>query len=310
MAESAALFVLANNREASMPWNRCYYNAVEHFLWTPQALSHQKHPKNPRTVRLTMERVRGLENPLNHIFEIFFALAPARFISKIIGEPRTVSDLVSVNSGDCASHVADTKSIYGNLCQPDLFFVGKGFRACIELKVKGGNSRLEQVIKYAALLHQYPHAQSVGGKKRLLLVGPTGFPDVWKPPGPKTTDELRAALAMYEDAKLSRTLIDYGITLTNAKAWVQDMEIVSFSYRQLDDLLADEEAGFAHGGQASEVYLKLLRGMRSELHARGYGDTAKNTKGGADEKLLTEDEIALALIDEVEGKNGPFGKEA
>lgn len=256
-----------------MDWSAGYYKGIEHVLWSPRDFGLARRADNAGKLGQLMHKVRRLENSLNHVLEVFCALAPPRLVLSLLGEEAPVSGLVSVHSGGVPDHEVHSKTVYSNVCQPDLFFVGDGFRACIEMKVEGGHCRLEQVLKYATLLHLYPHAPSISGRRRLLLLGPSTFRNLWRGQPYETVSDMKVALAGYTDDKLARRLAKFGASLELARQWAADLPVSFLSYGELHERLRVEETAVTGRTEADGVYRALLLGMAAELRARGYGSS-------------------------------------
>lgn len=66
------------------PWTEEYYDIVDHDFWAPDWLGHLSDPnralKRPTDV---LNRVRRIEEPLNYILGIFFALTSSRLIREL-----------------------------------------------------------------------------------------------------------------------------------------------------------------------------------------------------------------------------------
>jgi hypothetical protein len=251
-----------------MPWTEPYYSALEHILWEPQryGLRHDPDPAKRLGVYKAMKRARTKEKPLNDILEVFFALAPSSFTSHFFGGDRA-QPLTSVNAKDLAVCQTNPKSVYGNLCQPDLFFVAPGLRLAVEMKVADGKPRLEQVLKYAALLHTYPH-ESSAGRRRLVFMGETDFAGFWAADGLKTEADLRTALAAFNEPKRAEQFARYGLSLEDAKRWSGTMEVAFVSYRELLAVLQEAARPLAGASAGEEVYDKLIKGLHFELTNR------------------------------------------
>ena len=157
-----------------MSWDRKYWDAVDQFYWTPSHLGLVSVPKaqwgtNPEfiavpraavqnggsiyvrkgTYVVNSKRVRTLEEPLNHLFDITFSLAPTAVVGKLIHSQFGLND-----AGPFLSLGREVGDRYGwgqaNVTQQDGLFVSPNSIVGVELKL---NSQTwpEQIIKYLTL---------------------------------------------------------------------------------------------------------------------------------------------------------------
>ena len=68
-------------------WTEDYYDALTHYAWAPDELDHLSNPRRADRGRSspyeTVERLRRLEVPFNHLLAFFFSLAPSRFVVEL-----------------------------------------------------------------------------------------------------------------------------------------------------------------------------------------------------------------------------------
>ena len=97
--------------------------------------------------------MKNLEEPLNQIFNITFAIAPDAVINKLLIEPLGFND-----NGPFQSLLRqDFVEKYGwkkeaNITESDGFFTSKKSLVGVELKQGSGRSNLGQLMKYVALM--------------------------------------------------------------------------------------------------------------------------------------------------------------
>ena len=112
-------------------------------------LGHKSDPghalENPTNV---VNRLRRLEEPMNHILGIFFALAPSDIVHELF---RRHAGIASEGPLKLLGHTVAAELQIGDLTQPDFAFEGANSFLTIEAKVGTNKSSLEQLLKYAAL---------------------------------------------------------------------------------------------------------------------------------------------------------------
>lgn len=247
-----------DHRTPAAHWNRQYYDNMAFHFWEPHHIGRTRNPESRiRTEAEATAKLRGLEVVLNHQMELFFRLAPSDFVRRLF-------------TSAFGSEFTDTYRVIGRefhqlfavegLTQPDLLFEGTRSSVAIELKL-GAKTSLEQIVKYATLFALMPARQSYG----LLLMGPRGFPDLWRERF-RTPAELSAALGELDRSILPRKLLRYlerhGAAVD---AVLAQMRIGFLSYANFYTSLADEAGREAH----HETYQRLLAGMMAELTERG-----------------------------------------
>jgi hypothetical protein len=254
--------------ETAVPleWNRLYYDSVEHLLWNPSWISGTQPDGKPKTIRMLMERLRGLEAPLHHAFQVFFTLAPSHLISKLLRVSFNTGGPVQVVHSQTAVPMADGNSAdLGRLCQPDILIEGPGAHVAVEVKAKSKSS-LDQVLKYAAmfLLRGAPQ----GTRKHLVYVAPyKSFAGYWPRGLCADVDALRRALLDHRDDKLEAQLRRFGTSLIDVKHALGDLTISWRSVHDMrQDVLEEMASSDVHVPQpGAEVYAKLLAGFEKEL---------------------------------------------
>lgn len=249
-------------------WNANYYDLLEFYLFEPQHIAPKlgSDGKRQRSVPESLRRLKRLETPFNHIFSLFFRLAPSSMIERLVHatmppasvSPSMLSDLQSI--GREAGTVFGLKSA----TQPDLLFVGSSAIVCVEMKVDA-KTDAEQIFKYAALC---AHIDPAGAKKRFLIyMAPKDFSALWPAKGAtlETAKSSALALAAALPAKLSGNSVLRGAG--DRVAIVEALELGFISYRDFRRLL---EAAAADADSHDGVYRKLIDGLVDEISARGY----------------------------------------
>lgn len=250
-----------------MDWNNSYYAALETYLWKPQYLRNESKDKGEskkRRVDEIIASIKDLEEPLNHVLNVFFSLAPSSLIARIVGSSAADETFRSIHFSELRD-AADSKVLYSKLCQPDAFFLGTKLRACIELKV-GAKLDVQQVIKYAALMRLYARDLSV--PNRLILLGPKTFRDLWGRSSIDSEEKLREAIGSFESEKLERRLQKFESSLDEGKHFANSLKLQFMSIAEFTDILSSELASLDVCSPGEEVYAKLLSGMLDELQRR------------------------------------------
>ena len=151
------------------------WDAVEHFYWEPShlglaSINQSRWGDDPELIQLPRSliknggtiytragtsksnrlRVRSLEETLNHIFDITFAIAPDAVVGEILHRPLGIRE-----EGPFQSIGREVSDRYGwgdaNVTQQDGFFVSPTSAIGVELKLGATTSPI-QVLKYLALI--------------------------------------------------------------------------------------------------------------------------------------------------------------
>lgn len=159
-------------------WAENYYDALVHYAWSPERLDHlsdtERHKKIRKSPRDTLERLRFLEEPLNHIFAFFFALAPNRFVYDLFDAASLPHDNGSLEQ---IGRNLDQRFSVKNVTQPDFAFLGTEFFLTIECKVASASS-LEQVVKYGYLAQKIN--EKCSRRHSLLFISPGPLASLFK----------------------------------------------------------------------------------------------------------------------------------
>jgi len=156
------------------------------------------------TSKENLKHLRALEETLNHIFEITFAIAPDAVVAECFCQPLGIED-----AGPFARlgrEVAE-RYVWGNVTQQDGYFVSRQSAVGVELKLSAPTSPT-QVLKYLALMVQQ---QKVGGGKKslgLLYITPKMDPaSLWKQCAADADGQLADDwLSQFEGSQLNSTL--------------------------------------------------------------------------------------------------------
>lgn len=131
------------------PWPREYYDAMHHYFYAPDRLEHLSGPKENAKGRYerVMERLMRIEEPLNHIMGLFFAIAPSNFVHGLFAD---YCGLASSGQLRLLGRSTDKEFDLKNFSQPDFAFDGPDSFLTIEAKIDS-KSGMDQLVKYAAL---------------------------------------------------------------------------------------------------------------------------------------------------------------
>lgn len=262
-----------------MDWNNSYYAALETYLWKPQYLRRESKDRNgnkKRRVNEIITSIKKLEEPFNHVLNIFFSLAPSSLIARIVGSPAADEVFRSVHFAELRD-AADSSVLFSKLCQPDAFFLGAKLRACIELKIDA-KLDVQQVIKYAALMRLWNRDASF--PNRLILMGPKTFEDLWKQGSIESEEELRKAINEFESEKLDKRLRKFESSLDEGRRFASSLELRFMPIAEFADILSLELASLGTQTPGEQVYAKLLNGMLGELQRRFRDLSSKDAESG------------------------------
>ncbi|MBN8490987.1 MAG: hypothetical protein J0M00_06120 [Burkholderiales bacterium] len=128
-------------------WTDLYYQIVEHYYWSPQRFGRISDASKPaRGWKFWRQKLQAQETPLNHIFDVFFHVAPQELLDHVFSAmlQREVSGLELV--------FADSDLLDPNVVQPDIVVRNKSELIFLEMKVDS-KSTVDQFTKYAIAAH-------------------------------------------------------------------------------------------------------------------------------------------------------------
>ena len=242
-------------------WTSEYYDVMEFYYWEPQHLGKIKNPKSRYSNPVeSLQHIQNMEVSLNHMFNVFFRLAPSGFINQLLNTTckTNISDELSMQGRYAVKE-------YSTLVQPDLLLTSDNTNFSIEMKI-GAKSSLEQVYKYALLhwleqQHTHTHKQSV-----LLYIGKGDFQNLWSEKLIKPKDVIKAAIES---------------DISNLKLRASKVEGVDINWNEVEGILSNTIIGYCNyadfesllgeypGNNSSETVVKLFGGLSSELKRRG-----------------------------------------
>ena len=256
--------------ETRRHWPEEYYDAGDFFFWSANKLGHVSQSQH---AEVTGARYPGLpaypdvirwlrkgEEPLNHILGVFFSLAPARLIERLfevaVGErhagPFSLLGTQAWNDLDLQGAT-----------QPDFCFRAGDALLTIEGKVRGGKSRLEQVVKYGLLAAR---ARERFGTRRAALVflTPYQLDGIFPQKFASWEDVRREAIGHIPLMTPQAFATMDGAGRESLAEALRTLALGGLTYQQFDVLLAEQL-----GAAAPEVEGRLIEGVRQDLRQRG-----------------------------------------
>ena len=154
-------------------WTEDYYDAMMHYAWAPEDLDHRSIRRRKDEVTRTspyqtVERLRHIEIPFNHILAFFFTLAPSRVVTDLFNH-HVFNDHVGV-CGCGEVELLGRQIEYESVTQPDFVFKGDHAFLTIETKITSKTS-IEQLQKYA-FLHAVAESKQPGRIHGLMFLAP------------------------------------------------------------------------------------------------------------------------------------------
>lgn len=248
-------------------WTEFYYSGINHLLWYPDWLSPRDSRGNYRSIAERMKRLRTLEAPLHHNIHLFLALAPASFVSRLLGVRSTVAaEFTMPDTLNIPPTIAGKVRNLAEICQPDVLLEADGVRIALEVK-SGSKSSHEQVLKYAALMRQ----RGPCSEQKLIFVAPAKiFSELWTERYQDVTALREGVKAWQGDKvaeKLDGKLQSFGLTLAEAKDFLDSVEIIWLPTDDIRKIVCEELQSVVAQADvpATEVYRKLLAGFAEEL---------------------------------------------
>ena len=239
---------------------------MEFYYWEPQHLDKKKNIDNRYTNSdKALRHIQKREVSLNHMFNVFFRLAPSPLINFMhnayynekINDNFTLQNRYSISQ-------------FSALIQPDLLFNSNTINFSIEMKIEAKSS-LEQVYKYA-LLHWLEQKHSAISKQSyLFFIGKNDFSSLWKEKFPdiRTLKEnlqdfdneaLKVKVKRKEKIEVNWEEVD---TIAN------ETKIAYCNYTNFSHLLKNYLSKVTSGCTADETLHKLVLGLSDELERRG-----------------------------------------
>ncbi|WP_252259923.1 hypothetical protein [Erythrobacter aurantius] len=271
-----------------MSWHRKYWDSVDQFYWNPSLLGLPSIPKGEwikegdrisvpanrvqnggsiyarrGTAKENAERMRRLEEPLNHIFEIAFGIAPDHVIEELILKPAGISDSGPFERLGREIAVRYTGFTDGNTTQQDGFFVSSSSAVGVELKL-GSTTWPGQVLKYISLI--VAEERRSGSRENVGLIFITPHPDasiVWEqcragPNGSIDPDYIERVPVSQTNAAIREMLTDHG---EHFRSVADRLVMHHLSWSQFAAACWKVHLDASADGQRGETLSRLMKGL-------------------------------------------------
>ena len=269
-----------------MVWHTKYWDAVEQLYWTPSHLGLRSIPRSqwgedsnviqfPREAVqasgsiytragssiANAERMRALEETLNHIFDITFAIAPDQMIAKLLHAAAQIQD-----QGPFERVGKEMKTRFGwgeaNVTQPDGFFVSPSSILSVELKL-GSKTRPEQVLKYLAVTHLEECRSGRRAEVALLYITPQSPHMIWQQAGGGENGHLPPNfISQFDPEKLNSRLKRIFLEgYDQLEALSHRLRLAHLSWHELVNGCNKVIAGLEQSRAGDETLARLLLGF-------------------------------------------------
>lgn len=288
---------VALSEHVSDHWPEKYWDAVDLLYWSPKHLglhsinrklwgTDPDHICIPRSLVATggtiytrkgssadnAMRMRGLEETLNHIFDITFSIAPDSVVRRLFLDPFAIDDV-----GPIQRLGREVKSRFGwgnaNVTQQDMLLATPSSVVGVELKLGSRTSDI-QVLKYLTLMVLEQRLTGPRDSLALLYITPNEeagsvWADCRAENGRLPENWLRGFDLAGLNAAIERLFeADYPAFETAAS----QLRLAHISWKQLTDRCGDITADLAVGHQGDETLRRLLEGFAYAVRShRGTG---------------------------------------
>jgi hypothetical protein len=272
-----------------MDWTSAYWDALTQLYWTPKYLGLKSIPRSewgddPEYIRIprssvsggraiyvragnsasNLTTVRGLEETLNHIFDLALALIPDSLVGALFHSAVGIED-----EGPFTRWGRElTPRFWGksNVTQHDGFVTSDRSALGIELKL-GASTSKKQLMQYLALLRKEEILTGPRESVGLLYVTPGSSQSVWADAGLDSIGSVPADF--FEDvdgvalAPKLREFVDQEIEAIIELS--QRIVIGHMSWEAFDRAVGAEIDAIAGETPAEQTLQKLLTGFRSAI---------------------------------------------
>ena len=236
-------------------WPDEYESILEFYFWEPQHLNRFSPALNRRLgLDTVLARLRKREVPLNHLFSIFFSLAPSAMAARLL---TALAPGIEGGSACLMNSPAFRRSKLRGICQPDLLLIVDESLVFLELKLDSTTS-LEQLLKYALLGELLTHKPEKA--PALVLVGRTAAFRA-----ADTFENLRATKLLEVSTKLERQASGFGVTRETLLAAARRIALFRTSYTEILGHLASELKRVDAESESGQTLSKLVHGMVAAL---------------------------------------------
>ena len=232
-------------------WPDEYESILEFYFWEPQHLNRFSPPPDRRkALNTVLEHLRAKEVPLNHLFSIFFSLAPAALSARLIS---AIAPDITSSSADLINSSAFRRSKLRGICQPDLLLIVDGRPVFLELKLQAKTSK-EQLLKYALA------GETIGANRdtppALVLVGRSA-----KFAAADIFEREREAGSLIVPAKIERRAFSVDVSPERLVEAARRMPIFRASYADIRNHLLSELETISTEVEGGQTLRKLVVGM-------------------------------------------------
>jgi hypothetical protein len=225
-------------------WTHEYEAIAEHLFWSPEQINRQRGYTVQPWSKI-WAKLKRREVPLNHLFNIFFQLAPDELGQRIIARALPdfpVRDLILRPLRDHE---------LSGICQPDFLFTTGDHLIFIEMKVTAKLS-VEQIVKYALAAA----ALKPPGRIALVCLGPaSSFQSV-------NADLGSGPNGVAIDGKMRRFCDQLAVQEHELRSVLSRLEVSVLSYNDLGQILAEDIVKSQASDQARH---RLCQGILAEL---------------------------------------------
>ena len=249
-------------------WTDHYYDFIDHYYWRPQQIGLKKDKTTSRGWDPWLSKLRRYEPALNHMFDLFFQLAPQDLVDyalgRLVGHSVDGMRLVRVDGLD--PHVA----------QPDMVFFADRRVIFVEMKVESKSS-VDQFVKYAITAHHL--AEQVSQFDLVVLVPKAEHGKVWHGKIGSEKDLKTAALSAIagdhsvwkKKKNAARTYIER-LESQGLEDLRETVNSIAFKLKDYDSLRQSFEA-YLEAEHRNGTTQRLVTGMLRELRNRLDGNT-------------------------------------
>jgi hypothetical protein len=192
--------------------------------------------------------------PLNHLFSIFFSLAPAAMSGRLIS---AIAPGIKSGSAQLINSPAFRRSILWAACQPDLLLIAEGRPVFFELKMRAKTSE-EQLLKYALA------GELIGGNRdtppALILVGKSALFTA-----ADEFEKRRQAAPLIVPSKIERHAVKRGVSVERLAAAARRMPIFRASYADITNHLSSELKAISGDSEGGQTLRRLVVGLTGAL---------------------------------------------